>query len=159
MKYTVLAVAAVATLSAQAADPSDSTCGPPEESTLFLINPQPGEHGPSSEEVAESSTIARGALVRQLSNGLRTSPESEYSALRRMLSERHIDPLTSALVELIPVSERHYMAVVVTAGREVFTFDTDFVEQSEWQRLTDSWRSTPYCRSIDDGIRFLAGDA
>jgi hypothetical protein len=99
-------------------------------------------------------------------NLLRNDPGPLWSRLRELLVERGLDPKVVALAQLFPDDTDMEFGIVVTPGREVFTFDLrygdgDLIRQaassyiSEWRILTDWWRDSPYREDVIAAIELL----
>lgn len=147
-------------VSAWADDASINVCGPPGETTYFVVNPPPTEtFVPLTEsELAQ----ARHHRVAQLAERFRGSEEPYWVNLRSNISSRGVDTDTSVLVDVIPLSEQTSMGVLVISERHIVTYDASDSESAtilDWVDLSDSWKESAYCREVFEGIRILENDA
>lgn len=102
--------------------------------------------------------VAPSASLTQL---LRADDDQMWRWLRGALLGRGVDPAAAALAESCEQGDDSEFGVVVAADGEVFQFA--FVAGgegfTEWVRITDYWRETPYRESVADAQRFLGRSA
>ena len=93
----------------------------------------------------------RSAEIEQLTRSLREGSDPFWARLRKLLSERDVDPSTSLLVECFPDDPSFEFGLVVTDDRRVFQFGFNYLNRSvengtltEWEDLTSRFESSPH---------------
>lgn len=99
--------------------------------------------------------------IIQLTSLLRTGTESFWAALRALLRERGVDPTTTLLVFSVEQDTDSEIGVLLTSDHKIYEVSIDLGQSLDlpriaaWNDLTDSWRDSPFRRSVETGIELL----
>ncbi len=105
-------------------------------------------------------------VVTQLTSLMRSSKESFWTCLRRLLVKKGINLSTTLLVFSVEQGENSEFGVVITEDRRVFSFAlatalatietwNDVVDFIEWDDITLSWKTSPYRGDIEAGFELV----
>jgi hypothetical protein len=100
--------------------------------------------------------------VVALTDQLRTSGDAVWTAVRRELARRGIDPQHTLVATAFPDDDRFEFGIVVTEDGHVFQYGYSYLhstedagEFTEWVNETDRWQSRPNSADVSAAFEVL----
>ncbi len=100
--------------------------------------------------------------VQELTTLLRSSNDAFWSRLRDLLSQRGVGPTRAVLAVCFNDDTSFEFGIVVADDGSVFQFGFDYLNKeipegvfSEWEELTNRFRSTPHRESVEAALELV----
>jgi len=99
---------------------------------------------------------------------LRSGGELEpvFARLRELVQAKGIDPNTAVIADFFPDDTSFYFGILVTPEARVFQLGYDYLHAaetegklSEWNELTQSWRTSLYHEEVRAALEFVGAAA
>ena len=92
--------------------------------------------------------------------------EPVFARLRDLVRPKGVDPNTAVIADFFPDDTSFYFGILVTPEARVFQFGYDYLhlaetegKLSEWNELTQSWRTSPYHEEVGAALKFVGAAA